>query len=213
MQAIQKKYLQFLFDLVFICKYSQEMKKIVHSNICFLSLHIHTASKGYQSTFLTFKQSFHIPTNFKKVCDIFYFHTFWSNFHLMYLTFDHPVSLQCPKAVCRINAINACIVYICTSVFQFSNCRIFCFFTGYLQSGCKSLQKRSWWIIQICSSLDHFLEGQVIIFIYSFTYLFTTILLTRFNYKFQNYETLTFHEYLPLSCSLDPATNSENANL
>ena len=59
----------------------------------------------------------------------------------------------------------------------------FAFFTGYLQSGCKSLQKRSWWIIQICSSLDHFLEGQVITFI-----------------------------YLPLSCSLDPATNSETAN-
>ena len=103
-------------------------EKNVHLNICFLSLYIHTASQGYQSTFLTFKLSFRISKNFKKVCDILYFHTFCYNFHLMYLTFDHPVSLQCPKAVCRINAINACIVYICTPVFQFSNCRIFCFF-------------------------------------------------------------------------------------
>ena len=131
----KKKILAIPFRSCFYLQIQSRNEKNVHLNICFLSLHIHTASKGYQSTFLTFKQSFHIPTNFKKVCDILYFHTFWSNFHLMLKRdFWPPISLQCPRAVCRINAINACIVYICTSVFQFSNCRIFCFFLQAIYS-------------------------------------------------------------------------------
>ena len=32
-------------------------------------------------------------------------------------------------------------------------------FSGYLQQGCKGLQKWSWWLIQIRSSLDNFHEG------------------------------------------------------
>ena len=175
MQAIQeKKYLQFLFDLVFICKYRQEMKKMCIWIFAFL-VHIHTASKGYQSTFLTFKQSFHIPTNFKKVCDILYFHTFWSNFHLMLKKdFWSPLSLQCPKAVCRINAINACIVYICTPVFQFSNCRIFCFFYRLFTVGLQEFAKKI--------MVDHsnlLIAGPLSWRPGNYIYLFTTIFLTH----------------------------------
>ena len=85
MQARQskKKILAIPFRSCFYLQIQTRNERNVHLNICFLSLHIHTASKGYQSTFLTFKQIFHIPTNFKKLCDIFYFHTFWSNLHLM----------------------------------------------------------------------------------------------------------------------------------
>ena len=169
----------------------------MHLNICFLSLHIHTVSKGYQSTFLTFKQSFHIPTNFKKVCDILYFHTFWSNFHLMLekRTFDHPLVYKCPRAVCRINAINACIVYICTPVFQFSNCRIFCFFYRLFTVGLQEFAKKI--------MVDH--SNLLIAGPLSWRpgnyhiYLFTTILLTRSSNQFWNFWIFNFSRiFLPI---------------
>ena len=136
MQAIQeKKYLQFLFDLVFICKYSQEMKKLCIQIFAFLVSIFTLLQRVIKVLFWPSNKVFISLQILRKFVTFFIFTLFGLTFiWCLKKDFWPPLSLQCPRAVCRINAINACIVYICTSVFQFSNCRIFCFFLQAIYS-------------------------------------------------------------------------------